>query len=185
MTQYSKLFLSLLLLTVLIITFVTMGLSGTPVNNPVNTKESIKSIKGNLNPVVNPASTYKKVCGQCHMPYPPEFLPSGSWEKLLGSTEKHFGGTLEIDHKTKGMIAPYLKENSAESSKSRISQKIMQSLDGITPLRLTEVPYILKKHRKISSDVFQKRSIGSFANCKACHPSADKWIFDKKVIIPE
>ena len=103
----------------------------------------------------------------------------------MGSTEKHFGETLEIDQKTKGLIAPYLKENSAESTKSKIPQKIMQSLEGNTPLRLTEVPYILKKHRKIAPDVFQRSTIGSFANCNACHLLADKWIFTRRIVIPE
>lgn len=145
---------------------------------PNGTKEQMTS-------GIDPASTYKKACGQCHMPYPPEFLPSGSWEKLLETTDKHFGGTLEIDPKTKEAIAPYLKENGAENSKSRISKKLLETLDGNTPLRLTEIPYILKKHRKITPDVFQRKSIGSLANCNACHRLAEEWIFNRKIIIPK
>jgi hypothetical protein len=177
MTIPEKSFFVLLFLAVLMGSSACLSATGNQVS-PNGTKEAMSS-------GIDPASTYKKTCGQCHMPYPPEFLPSGSWEKLLGSTEKHFGGTLEIDQKTKNLIAPYLKENGAESSDSKIPQKIMQSLGSNIPLRLTEVPYILKKHRKISSDVFQKKSIGAFANCNACHLLADNWIFTRKISIPK
>ncbi len=105
---------------------------------------------------IDPASTYKKACGQCHMPYPPEFLPSGSWEKLLGSTEKHFGGTLEIDQKTKNLIAPYLKENGAECSNSKIPQKIMQSLESNRPLTDYRDPLHLEKAPKNIFRCFSK-----------------------------
>jgi hypothetical protein len=178
MTPFIKILLPFVLMIVLVVSSIPLGLSET-ISNPKGIQ------KEKPDPGVDPASTYKKVCGQCHMPYPPEFLPAGSWEKLLGSTEKHFGETLEIDPKTKRVIASYLKENGAEVSKSKISNRVMESLDSNTPLRITEVPYILKKHRKISSDVFQKKSIGSFSNCNACHRLADEWIFTRKISIPK
>jgi hypothetical protein len=178
MTKYSKFFLSLLLITVFVVVLGCSGLFGNVGNN-----SDVK--KGNLDPGSGPVATYKNTCGQCHIPYPPHFLPSGSWEKLLGSTGKHFGETLEIEQKDKDIIVPYLKENGAEHSQSKIPQRIMQSLEGNTPLRLTEVPYIVNKHRKISSDIFQRKSIGAFANCNACHRLADNWIFDKKISTPK
>jgi hypothetical protein len=136
-------------------------------------------------PKVDPVAVYKKNCGQCHLAFPPEFLPSGSWEKLLGSTEKHFEDSLEIDQKTKDIIIPYLKKNGAEFSKAKIPMKIVQSLEAATPLRITEVPYIIKKHRKIAPEDFNRKPIGTFSNCGACHLSADKWVFDKRIVIPE
>lgn len=178
MTLFTKILWPLVLTIVFIVLSVSLGVSGT-----VTTPNEIQKEKATL--VVDPLLTYKQVCGQCHMPYPPEFLPSGSWEKLLGTTDKHFGGPLEIDPKTKNIIAPYLKENGAENSKSRMSQKLLETLDGNIPLRLTEIPYILKKHRKITPDVFQRKSIGSFANCNACHRLADEWIFTRKISIPK
>jgi hypothetical protein len=177
MTVPEKSFFLLLFLVVLMGSSACLSTAGNQVS-PNGTKEQMTS-------GIDPASTYKKVCGQCHMPYPPEFLPTGSWEKLLASTEKHFGGTVEIDQKTKDIIAPYLKGNGAEIVDSRMSRKIMESLDSHMPLRLTEVPYIMKKHRKISADVFQKKSVGSFSNCNACHRLADKWIFTRKITIPK
>jgi hypothetical protein len=135
-------------------------------------------------PVADPVVTYKKTCGECHMAFPPEFLPSGSWEKLMGSMDKHFEASVDIDNKTKAVILPYLKGKGAESSKAKIPQKIMVSLEGKTPLRLTEVPYILKKHRKFKPEDFQRKPIGSFTNCGACHLSADEWNFGRKIKVP-
>jgi hypothetical protein len=178
MNPFTKILLPVVLMIVLIVSFIPFSLSET-ISNPKGIQ------KEKVDPGVDPVSTYKKVCGQCHMPYPPELLPSGSWEKLLGSTEKHFGETLEIDQKTKGVIASYLKGNGAEIADFSISRKVMQSLDSNIPLRLTEVPYILKKHRKIKPDVFQRKSIGSFSNCNACHRLADKWVFTRKISIPD
>jgi hypothetical protein len=183
MGLFTKLILPFVLITVLGGVFITVGFAGTSTNPTITKPPRIQKEKPL--PVVDPVATYKKTCGQCHLPYPPQFLPSGSWEKLLATTEKHFEGTLEIDQKTKVTILAYLKKNGAEFSKEKIPQKIMKSLGSNIPLRLTEVPYILKKHRKISSDVFQKKSIGSFSTCNACHLLADKWIFNRKIVVPQ
>jgi hypothetical protein len=170
MIKYNKFILSLLLIAVLSVFFGCLGLSEKTGNNNNVTK-------GEIDPGSSPASTYKNVCGQCHIPYPPHFLPSGSWDKILGTTENHFGETLEIDQKDKDIIVPYLKENGAERSQSKIPERIMQSLEGNTPLRLTEIPYIQKKHRKYSPDVLKQKSIESLSKCNACHQGADKWKF--------
>jgi hypothetical protein len=155
------------------------GVSQTPKNNEPKAKEITKSI-------INPASTYKETCGQCHMAYPPDFLPSGSWIKILGSPKDHFGTPLDLDLQMKNTLDQYLTGNGAENSESRTASKIMASLEeDKTPLRLTEVPYIIKKHRKISPEVFQRTSIGSLAKCDACHRSAAEGLFSKKIVIPK
>ena len=92
---------------------------------------------------------------------------------------------MEIDQKTLAVITPYLKNNGAEFSKAKIPQKIMQSLEGRIPLRITEIPYIVKKHRRISPEDFKRKPIGSFSNCGACHLLADDWIFNKQIVIPD
>jgi hypothetical protein len=171
MAKYFKLFLSFFLMAALIGIFISCTLIETKSDNDKTRKEY-------STPVDKPGLTsYIKECGQCHIPYPPHFLPSGSWDKILGSKEKHFGEHLDIDRKTKDIIVPYLKENSAERSQDKNAQKIMQSLDGKIPLRLTEVPFILKKHRKYTPVVLKKNSIESLSQCNACHRSADKWKF--------
>ena len=48
-----------------------------------------------LAPVDNPI--YIEECGSCHIPYQPELLPSGSWEKITAVLDDHFGEELEIN----------------------------------------------------------------------------------------
>ena len=129
-----------------------------------------------LAPVNN--QTYIDKCGACHFAYQPGLLPSGSWEKILDGLEDHFGEAADLDEATQKTIVEYLKTNSAEYSRNEQSVKIMRSLGGNTPMRITEIPYIQAKHRKINQDVFQRESIGSLSNCSACHVTADKGVYD-------
>ena len=129
--------------------------------------------------------TYTESCGDCHFPYQPGLLPSGSWDKILNSLEDHFGEDIELEPKFKKIIVKYLHANAANYSSSKISAKIMKCLGHQTPLRITEIPYIRKKHHEIQLDVFKRESIGSFSNCSACHKTAEKGIYDDdNVLIP-
>ena len=137
-----------------------------------------------LTPVNN--QLYIDECGACHSAYPPELLPSGSWDKILAGLEDHFGETVDLDTESKKTITAYLKTNSAEHSRAKRAVKIMRSLGNNTPMRITEIPYIQAKHRKINPDVLQRESIGSLSNCSACHVTAGKGIYeDDDVKIPQ
>ena len=140
--------------------------------------------KDYLTPVNN--QTYIDECGACHFVYQPGLLPSGSWDKILAELDDHFGETVDLDEASKKTITEYLRTNSAEHSKNERSVKVMRSLEGNTPIRITEIPYIQAKHRKISQDVFQRESIGSLSNCSACHVTANKGVYeDDEVKIPQ
>ncbi len=137
-----------------------------------------------ITPVNNP--TYIEECGDCHFTYQPELLPSGSWDKILAGLEDHFGETIELDPDSKRVIAEYLKVNAAEHSSAKRAVKIMRSLGNQTPLRITQIPYIQAKHHEIHPDVFKRESIDSISNCLACHPTAEKGIYeDDYVVIPD
>ncbi|MFC1825573.1 diheme cytochrome c [Thermodesulfobacteriota bacterium] len=129
-----------------------------------------------LTPVNNP--TYIEECGGCHFTYQPELLPSGSWDKILVGLEDHYGESIELDPKSKKVIAEYLKANAADHSNAKRAVKIMRSLGSQTPLRITEIPYIRRKHHEIHPDVLNRKSIGSLSNCSACHKTAEKGIYD-------
>jgi len=123
---------------------------------------------------------YLKTCGSCHFAYQPGLLPSASWDKIM--TAGHFG---KIDTKSRKEITDYLKANSADKSIWEVSRKILSSLKGNSPEKITDVPYIQKKHRELNKDVFKRPSIGSAANCNACHKKADQGIYeDDDVVIP-
>lgn len=136
-----------------------------------------------LNPVNNP--TYKEGCGACHFAYQPELLPSGSWEKILAGLDDHFGEAIELEPATKKGIIEYLKANAAEQSSAERAVKIIRSLGNQTPLRITQIPYIQRKHHEIKAEVLKRKSIGSLSNCLACHKTAESGIYDDdSVVIP-
>jgi hypothetical protein len=136
-----------------------------------------------LNPVTDP--TYKDNCGGCHFAYQPELLPSASWKKILDGVDDHFRESIDLDQQTKSVILDYLDRNSAEHSTANRAGKIMRSLHGQAPTRITEIPYIREKHRELSPKVFEREAIGSLSNCIACHTTAEKGIYDDdKTSIP-
>jgi hypothetical protein len=140
--------------------------------------------RGQLKAVVDPV--YKENCGACHFAYQPELLPSASWVKILNSSDNHFGESLELDQETKKAMLGYLQTNAAEHSSAKRAVKIMRSLDGQVPTRITEIPYIKEKHHEISAAITKRRSIGSLSNCTACHGRAQEGIYDDDfVVIPE
>lgn len=137
-----------------------------------------------LTPLNN--TSYTDHCGACHFAYQPELLPSGSWRKILEDTEDHFGETLELEAIAREKISVYLTSNAANTSSSELSQKIMRCLDGRTPLRITDIPYVRKEHHEIDQNVINRPSVGSLSNCIVCHRTADRGIYDDdRVSIPE
>ncbi len=136
-----------------------------------------------LSPVNNVA--YKENCGSCHFAYQPELLPSGSWKRILTSLEDHFGEAVEVDSEEKKFIAEYLQKNAAERSSAKRAVKIIKCLGSDLPMRITQIPYIQKKHHDISPEVFKRKAIGSLSNCSTCHTTAEKGIYDDdNVVIP-
>lgn len=135
-------------------------------------------------PAANPV--YAEQCGACHLAYPPGLLPAASWAKILNDLPEHNGEEVIIESAARQTIAGYLEANAAGKSGWKRSRKILRSLRGEVPLRITEVPYIRHKHHEIPAAVFQRKSIGSFSNCSACHKTAAQGTFDDdSVSIPE
>ena len=122
--------------------------------------------------------TYKGNCSGCHFAYPPELLPASSWKGIVTRLGDHFGESLALDDASREEIGRYLRENAADRSGSEKAGKILRSLGGRSPIRITEIPYIVKEHREIAPEVFKRKSIGSLSNCIACHKTADQGQFD-------
>jgi hypothetical protein len=137
-----------------------------------------------MNPVNNPI--YKETCGACHFSYQPELLPAGSWEKICAGLENHFDEAIELEPESKKVIIEYLKENAADRSPVEEAVKIMRSLRNQIPLRITEIPYIQRKHREIKAEVLERESVGSLSNCPACHKTAESGNYDDDhAVIPQ
>ncbi len=161
-----------------ILLFLVVMLSGSVLASVAVADGGSKRYKKRFLPPVDNA-LYSEECASCHFLYLPGLLPAGSWVKVMEGGEDHFGEDLALDTETSAEILKYLKANSAETTGAKRSVKIMKSLKGATPLRITEVRYIVKEHREIKSKVFKRESIVSFSNCGACHTTADKGIFEE------
>jgi len=137
-----------------------------------------------LRPVTDP--TYKENCGACHFAYQPELLPSASWEKILSRPDDHFGESFELNEEGKKSILGYLRTNAAEHSSAKMAVRIVTCLGSEVPKRITEIPYIRKKHHDISSTTIKRKSIGSLSNCTACHTRAEEGTYDDDfVVVPK
>ncbi|MCA1906625.1 MAG: diheme cytochrome c [Desulfarculus sp.] len=138
-----------------------------------------------LPPVTSPA--YRTECGACHFAYPPALLPSGSWRAILQKLPEHFGEQVDLDPARRRELEDYLAANAAERCGARLAGKIMASLGGQAPLRVSQVPYLVRKHQgdDLPADAFSRPGVGSPANCAACHTGADQGDFDEhRVRIP-
>ncbi len=133
-------------------------------------------------------ATYNKECGACHFAYQPGLLPEGSWRKLMDAQalSDHFGENAELDEQTRSHILTLLVANSADKSNRKRSKKIMGSLNGATPLRITEVAYIKNRHEEIPAKLITQPKVKSLSQCNKCHMKADSGSFDDDtVVIPE
>jgi hypothetical protein len=129
---------------------------------------------------------YKKECGSCHMAFPPNTLPAGSWRAMMADLSDHFGDDASIGEPAKKVIEDFLVRSSAEHSLEEASIKFLRSIEnGSPPLRITEIEYWKKKHETIRRDIYRRESIRSRINCVACHKWAEYGSFeDSDIRIP-
>ena len=129
---------------------------------------------------------YNEECGDCHLAYQPGLLPEQSWRKLLSpaALEDHFGENAEEDDETLAQLLDFAVKNSADKSRYKRSKKIMASLrENRAPLRITEVPYIRRKHHEISDDLISKNEkVKSLSYCDACHQQAEQGVYDDDTV---
>lgn len=126
---------------------------------------------------------WKAECSSCHMAYHPGLLPERSWKKMMAGLDKHFGENASLDAPTATEIEQFLIANSADKQNTRRSQRINQSIPaGAAPLRISETDYFVAKHEEISPSTFKRKSIGSAANCAACHQGAEKGDFSERLV---
>jgi cytochrome c553 len=130
-------------------------------------------------------ATYADQCGACHFAYQAELLPAVSWKKILEGAEDHFGEAVTLDDGTKLEISNYLMSNAADKSFAKLAWKIMRCLQGLAPVRITDIPCIRKEHQEINPQTFKRPSVGSLSSCVACHRTAANGVYDDDVTIPE
>ncbi len=137
-----------------------------------------------VKPVDN--AIYLEECGTCHFAYQPGLLPTASWEKLLNSQAltNHFGDNAEIDDSVLQKIQAYVLNNAAEKSYYKLSRKaVAATKDGETPLRISELRFIRRKHHDIPEKMIAgNNKVKSLSYCNACHTQAAQGIFDEDTV---
>ncbi|MDH4216940.1 MAG: cytochrome b/b6 domain-containing protein [Gallionella sp.] len=122
---------------------------------------------------------WREECGSCHLAFHPNLLPVRSWQKLMAEQDKHFGTDLALDEATRAAVLEFLVNNAAEKSDREAAFKINRSIKaGETPLRISETPYWVNKHREIADSLWLSPKVKSKANCAACHLDADEGTFE-------
>ncbi len=131
-------------------------------------------------------AVWRDECGSCHLAFHPNLLPSRSWNAIMAGQAQHFGSDLGLEATAKATLLAFATANSADSQQTEASYKIMRSLKPAdSPLRITETPYWIKKHRNITLVQWQSAPIKSKANCAACHLDAEQGTFlDAAMQIP-
>jgi cytochrome b len=122
---------------------------------------------------------WRDECGSCHLAFHPSLLPSRSWVRIMTEQGQHFGADLALDASTVAALLTFMTENSAERHVTEPATKIDLSVKtDVAPLRITETPYWIKKHRDIASADWQSPKVKSKSNCAACHLDAEAGTFE-------
>lgn len=131
---------------------------------------------------VMPRLTHKnwqQECASCHLAYSPTLLPRASWQRLMGGLDNHFGDNASLDPATQADILRFLEANAADSGTSQIGSRVMRRMGAKdAPLRITETRWFVGKHDEVPRTAWSRKSVGSAANCAACHSKAEKGVFD-------
>jgi len=122
---------------------------------------------------------WREECGSCHAVFYPALLPSRSWQKIMAEQDQHFDTDLGLDAATVAAVLKFMVDNAAEKHAVEAAYKIEQSIPSAeTPLRITETPYWMKKHREIAASDWANPLVMSKTNCAACHTDADAGTFE-------
>lgn len=137
---------------------------------------------------VEPAhdAVFEEECGACHFAYQPGLLPRRSWERIMApeALSDHFGDDAGLEEPTRRAIAAFLQAHAADDSPYKRSIKVRRSIPkDEAPLRITEVPYIRRKHADLGRERVQDNpKVKSLANCEACHHKAAEGAYDDDTV---
>ncbi|MCP9759957.1 cytochrome C [Aquitalea sp. S1-19] len=123
---------------------------------------------------------WRAECGSCHIAYPPGLLPPAAWKQQMDTLKNHYGSNATLDKADEQAIRDFL---AATSSVNRLA--LEPSAKAGEPPRISTTAWFIRKHDEVRADVWRRKSVGSAANCVACHAGAEKGDFDEdRVKIP-
>ena len=117
-------------------------------------------------------ATWEKECGSCHLAYPPRFLNRESWQRMMGSLNRHFGDNAELDAEDARVIAEYLSRNAGTGARKSAST-----------LRISDTPWFVREHDEVPKGAWSDPLVKSKANCEACHINAKQGDWSERGIV--
>ena len=121
---------------------------------------------------------YTQECGSCHMTYPTGLLPAASWQQIMRGLKTHYGLDASLDETSQLTLTTWLTAHAGTGKYAREAPKDQ---------RITLSAWFVRKHRagEVPTAVWRRKSVGSPANCVACHADAERGDFNEdKVRIP-
>ena len=119
---------------------------------------------------------YKQECAACHMAYPPGMLPAVSWQRIMGTLDRHYGSDASMEPAQVQQVSAWLQMHAGTYKRVR---------EAPAEDRLTRSAWFARKHREVDAAVWKRASIRSPAHCAACHAQAEQGLFDEhQVRIP-
>lgn len=119
---------------------------------------------------------YKQECAACHTAYPPGLLPALSWQRVMRGLDQHYGTDASLEPQQVQQLATWLVANAG--TYKRVHEAPPED-------RLSRSAWFVRKHRKVSAEVWQRPSVKSASQCAACHTRADQgWFDEHQVRIP-
>jgi hypothetical protein len=116
---------------------------------------------------------YQQECGACHLAYPPGLLPAASWQHLMANLPRHFGSDASLDKAPHQQISGWLQANAGSF------KKVARDPSPPPQDRISLAPWFVRKHHEIAASTWQRKAIGSAANCVACHAQAAEGDFSE------
>ena len=113
---------------------------------------------------------YTQECAGCHLAYPPGMLPSASWQRIMGSLDRHYGSDASLDPATVKQLSDWLQASAG--TYKRVAEAPPQN-------RITRSAWFERKHRDIEPAVWKLPGVKSAANCAACHGGAEQGRFSE------
>lgn len=121
---------------------------------------------------------WQQECASCHVAYPPGLLPKASWRRMMSGLDKHFGEDASLDPATQADILKFLEANAANSG----SKVLRHMAANEAPLRITETRWFMHEHDEVPRATWARKSVGSAANCAACHRQAEQGNYNEDAI---
>ena len=115
-------------------------------------------------------------CGACHTPYPPALLPKESWQRLMGSLDKHYGTDASLDAAAQKSITDWVLAHAGSGKRARMAPP---------EDRITRGDWFIREHREVPKAAWSRSAIKSASNCSACHRGANEGDYDEdRISIP-